>query len=115
MDDLARWQVLRILKPDLVAQFVGVSESSVRRYLAGKRHPAEDVARRLDHLSAIVEELRWSWTKEGVRQWFLRPRIGLFDGRSPAQILDGGKWNPVDPEPKALLDLAISGRSSDAT
>lgn len=116
MDNLVRWQVFRILKPAFVGQLVGVSESSVRRYLSGERRPADDnVARRLDHLAAIVEELRWSWTEEGVRQWFLRPRIALFEDRTPAQILEGGRWNPNDPGPKVLLDLAISGRSSDAT
>ena len=115
MGDSDKWSVLKILEPEFVAQCVGVSESSIRRYLVGKRRPAEDVARRLDHLAAIVEEIRWSWTTEGVRRWFFRPRIAFLDGRSPAQILQGGKWNPDDPELQVLLSLAISGRSSDAT
>jgi hypothetical protein len=98
---------------DGLAQFVGVSPASLRRYASRSRPTPDAVAARLHFLARVVAELKGAYNEVGVRRWFGRKRTGL-QGKSPAQLLKG-EWNPESRGPQRVLDLARSLASSPAT
>jgi hypothetical protein len=102
-----------LLGRDRVAQLVGTSEPSLRRYLAGSRSVPDDIAQRAHWLAIVVGYLRGGYNALGVRRWFERPRTQL-DGRAPQQLVSG-KWDPDDPGPMRVQALARSLVGSPAT
>lgn len=98
--------VSRVLEPDQLASLLGISVSSLRRYLSGERETPDDVAARLHHLALIVGDLAGAYNEVGIRRWFGRKRTAL-DGRAPAALL-AGEWNPDDPGPQQVRELARS-------
>jgi hypothetical protein len=102
-----------LLGRDRVAQLVGTSEPSLRRYLAGSRSVPDDIAQRAHWLAIVVGYLRGGYNALGVRRWFERPRTQL-DGSAPQQLLSG-KWDPDDPGPMRVQALARSLVGSPAT
>lgn len=96
--------VARTLDVDQLASLLNISASSLRRYLSGERETPDDVSARLHHLALIVGDLAGAYNDVGVRRWFGRSRAAL-DGRSPADILSG-EWNPDDPGPQKVRELA---------
>lgn len=103
----------RVLGVELLAQLLGVSPSSVRRYAAQARPTPDDVAARLHHLALIVGDLAGSYNDIGVRRWFTRPRAQL-GGQSPAAILRGD-WDPRADGPTRVRALAAALLDGPAT
>jgi hypothetical protein len=98
--------VSRVLDPDVLAPLLGISVSSLRRYLAGERDTPDDVAARLHHLALIVGDLGGAYNDVGIRRWFARKRSAL-GGQAPEALLAAG-WNPDDPGPQKVRELARS-------
>ena len=105
--------VNRVLGSDALAPLLGISPSSVRRYLSGSRATPDGIAARLHFLALVIGELAGAYNDFGVRRWFQRPRK-LLGSRSPAQLLDN-TWQPEDPGPQRVRDLAAALVSSPAT
>ncbi len=93
------------LGEDLLAELVGVSVSSVRRYAGGSRATPQDVAERLHFLALLIADLAGSYNDFGVRRWLNRPRTPL-GGRSPASLL--GEFDPEGPDAAAVATLAAT-------
>lgn len=98
---------------DRLADLVGVSVASLRRYAADQRPTPDVVAARLHLLARIVAELRGAYSEVGVRRWFERTRSRL-GGRSPDAIL-AGDWDPDGADAERVLALARSLSASPAT
>lgn len=108
------WQsVQRVLGLESMAELIGISVSSARRYFAGARTTPDEVAARLHFLAFVVGDLAGAYNDVGIRRWFHRPRQ-LLDGHTPAQLL-GGDWEPDDDGPQRVQALAASLGSSPAT
>jgi transcriptional regulator with XRE-family HTH domain len=95
-----------VLEPDQLALLLGVSASSLRRYLSGERDTPDDVADRLHHVALIVGDLAGAYNDVGIRRWFDRKRTAL-GGRTPASLL-AGEWRPDDEGPQKVRELARS-------
>ena len=108
------WHTLQnALGLDLLTQLLGISQSSVRRYLSGSRSTPDEVAARLHFLAFIVGDLAGAYNDIGVRRWFARPRKQL-NGHSPAQFLSDC-WLPDDEGPQRVRELAHALISSPTT
>src|SRR5262245_7802192 len=105
--------VSRVLDPDLLAPLLGISVSSLRRYLSGERETPDDVAARLHHVALIVGDLAGAYNEVGIRRWFGRKRSAL-GGKTPAALL-AAVWNPDDSGPQKVRELARSLVSLSAT
>ena len=103
-----------VLGGEVLASLLGISSSSVRRYLSGNRATS-----RWDRGSPPLPGTGHRRPCGGLpmtsasARWFQRPRK-LLDSRSPAQLLDG-TWQPEDPGPQRVRDLAAALVSSPAT
>lgn len=98
--------VSRVLEPEHLASLLNISLTSLRRYLSAERETPDAVAARLHHLALIVGDLAGAYNDVGVRRWFSRKRTAL-GGRPPAALL-AGDWNPEDPGPQKVRELARS-------
>jgi transcriptional regulator with XRE-family HTH domain len=98
--------VTRVFEPERLADLLGISLSSLRRYLSGSRDTPDEVAARLHHLALIVGDLAGAYNDVGIRRWFDRRRSALA-GRSPSALL-AGEWNPEDKGPQQVRALAQS-------
>jgi len=108
------WRTLQaILGMELLTRLLGVSLSSMRRYISGSRSTPDAIAARLHFLAFIVGDLGGAYNDIGVRRWFDRPRERL-DGDTPARAL-GHEWSPEDDGPRRVRDLARALISSPAT
>ena len=96
--------VSRVIDAEQLASLLNVSLSSLKRYASGGRVTPDEVAARLHHVALIVGDLAGAYNEVGVRRWFERKRTAL-DGRAPAALL-AGDWNPDDPAPQKVRDLA---------
>jgi hypothetical protein len=97
--------VIGTLGEELLAELVGVSVSSVRRYAGGSRAAPQDVAERLHFLALLIADLAGSYNDFGIRRWLNRPRTPL-GGRSPASLL--GEFDPEGPDAAAVAKLAAT-------
>ncbi len=102
-----------VLGIDRLAQLLGISLTSVRRYKAAARTTPDEVAGRLHFLSLVVGDLIGAYNAIGVRQWFDRRRAQL-GGRAPAELLRGA-WDPGASEASRVRELARSLAASPAT
>ena len=108
------WRTVeRVLGLESMAELMGISVSSARRYLAGERTTPDGVAARLHFLAFVVGDLAGAYNDVGIRRWFHRPRT-LLDGNTPAQLLEGN-WEPHDDGPRQVRQLAASLGPSPAT
>jgi len=108
------WRAVeRHLGLESMAELIGISASSGRRYLAGERSTPDGVAARLHFLAFVVGDLAGAYNDVGVRRWFHRPRK-LLNGNTPAQLLVGA-WEPHDDGPRQVRALAASIGPSPAT
>ncbi|MGH9312917.1 MAG: hypothetical protein ACRD1S_06935 [Vicinamibacterales bacterium] len=105
--------VARVFEPERLAVLLGISLSSLRRYLSGARHTPDEVAARLHHLALVVGDLAGAYNEVGIRRWFDRKRSALA-GRSPSALL-AGAWSPEDKGPQQVRALARSLTSLSAT
>jgi hypothetical protein len=97
---------LGTLGEDMLAEVLGVSVSSVRRYSAGNRNTPQDVAERLHFVAMLLADLAGSYNDYGIRRWFNRPRAAL-DGRRPIDLL-GPNFDPDGEAAKRVQELASS-------
>ena len=104
--------VNRVLGGDVLAPLLGISPSSVRRYLSGSRVTPDVIAARLHFLALVIGDLAGAYNDFGIRRWFNRPRK-LLGNHAPAQLL-GGTWQPEDPGPQRVRELAAALVSSPA-
>ena len=101
------WQAVEpVLGLESMAQLMGISASSARRYFAGTRTTPDTVAARLHFLAFVVGDLAGAYNDVGVRRWFHRPRK-LLNGNTPAQLLSG-EWGPDDKGPRQVRELAAA-------
>lgn len=108
------WRTVeRVLGLESMAELMGISVSSARRYLAGERTTPDGVAARLHFLAFVVGDLVGAYNDVGIRRWFRRPRK-LLNGHTPAQLLEGN-WEPHDDGPRQVRQLAASLGPSPAT
>ncbi len=97
--------LIATLGEDLLAELVGVSVSSVRRYATGSRVTPQDIAERLHFLALLIADLAGSYNDFGIRRWLNRPRTQL-GGRFPASLL--GEFDPEGPDAAVVAALAAS-------
>jgi hypothetical protein len=88
-----------------LGELAAVSEPSLRRYAAGERQVPDAVAQRLHFLAVVTAILRGSFNEFGIRRWFDRRRQAIGN-RTPARMLRGD-WTPDEPDPEAVMDLAV--------
>ena len=101
------WRTVeRILGLESMAELIGISVSSARRYCAGARTTPDAAAARLHFLAFVVGDLAGAYNEVGVRRWFHRPRH-LLNGHTPAQLLEGD-WGPDDDGPRQVRELAAA-------
>lgn len=101
------WEpVIGTIGEDMVAELLGVSVSSVRRYSAGNRATPQDVAERLHFIAMLLADLAGSYNEYGVRRWFTRPRAAL-QGRRPIDALGVG-FDPEGEPARQVQELAAS-------
>ena len=98
--------VVESLGEGLLAELIGISESSLRRYKSGTRETPQGVAERLHFLALVLADLAGSYNEYGIRRWFTRPRVPL-GGRRPADLL-GESFDPEGDDAKAIRGLAAS-------
>ena len=97
-------RLLDVLGRDQLAGLVGISPSSVVRYARGERETPDPVAARLHFLALAVGDLAGAYNDIGIRRWFERKRT-VLEGRALAALLRGA-WQPEDPGPLQVRDLA---------
>lgn len=93
-----------VLGEDMLAELLGVSVSSVRRYGAGNRSTPQDVAERLHFIAMLLADLAGSYNEYGVRRWFARRRAALH-GRRPVDALGEG-FDPDGEQAQQVQRLA---------
>ncbi len=96
-----------------LADLLGISPASIRRYQKGTRATPDVVAGRLHYLATLVGDLAGAYNDFGIRRWFERPRH-LLDGKAPRELLRGD-WDPEDPGARRVRELARSLGASAAT
>jgi hypothetical protein len=105
--------MIELFGVERLAELVGVSIASLRRYAADQRPTPDVVAARLHLIARIVAELRGAYSEVGVRRWFERTRSHLA-GRSPDSLLSG-EWEPDGDDAERVLALARSLTASPTT
>ena len=105
--------MIELFGAERLAELVGVSVASLRRYAGDQRPTPDVVAARLHLIARIVAELRGAYSEVGVRRWFERARSPL-GGRSPDTLLSG-EWDPDGGDAERVLALARSLTGSPAT
>lgn len=98
---------------DRLAELLGTSSASVRRYHSGSRKTPDAIAARLHFLATLLGDLAGAYNEYGIRRWFERPRSAL-GGRAPDEVLSG-EWDPHDEEVRKLRNLTRSLTGSPAT
>lgn len=102
------WFVVRQYIPDdLLSQLVDVSKSCIPQYASGEIDTPSPVCWRLHTIALIIGDLVGTYSDEGVKQWFTRPRKEAFAGCTPIELLSG-EWLPHDLNPTKVRDFAHS-------
>lgn len=108
------WPAMReIFGDEALAELLGTSLSSLKRYAGEERATPPKIAERLHWVVMVVADLAGSYNEFGIRRWFERGRSQL-DGRSPRKAL-GSDWSPSDPEAQSIRSLAASLVGAGAT
>jgi hypothetical protein len=90
-----RLHLLRdILGDDLTAALLGVPVNALQA-LPDRETLPDDADARLTALVPLIDDLRGSYTDDGVRRWWDRPRSAL-DGRSPLETWARAQGQPSD-------------------
>jgi hypothetical protein len=105
--------VERVLGTESLAALLGISVSSLRRYVSGARATPDEVAARLHFLALVIGYLAGSYNEYGVRRWFSRKRAALGD-RAPSELL-AGDWDADDEGPVRIAALAAALLDSPST
>ncbi len=108
------WPAMRgIFGDEALAELLGVSPSSLKRYASAERATPSKIAERLHWVAMVVADLAGSYNDFGMRRWFERSRSQLH-GCSPRKAL-GSEWNPNDPAAQRVRVLAASLAGAGAT
>lgn len=108
------WPAMReIFGDEALAELLGISASSLKRYAGEERITPPRIAERLHWVAMVVADLAGSYNNFGMRRWFERSRSQL-DGRSPRRAL-GREWSPRDPAAQRVRALAASLVGAGAT
>lgn len=99
-------ELLQIFDADQLADLIGTSAVSLRRYIAGSRSVPDGIAARLHWLALVTADLAGAYNPIGIRRWFERPRSQL-DGRAPRELL-GRDWDPDDEPVEDVRRLAAA-------
>src|SRR5918999_424099 len=105
--------MIELFGAERLAELVGISVASLRRYAGDQRPTPDVVAARVHVIARIVGELRGAYSEVGVRRWFERVRSQL-GGRSPDALLSG-EWDPDGADAERVLALARSPSASPTT
>lgn len=85
-DVLDRVAALLTASPDALAELVGGSASTLRRWRSGQSEPAGAGAERVRTVGLMIEQLHHVFTPNGVLDWFHREPPGL--GAIPLALLE---------------------------
>ena len=91
-----------VIKPQGLEPFQFSTKSSPSDGWGATRCDA--VAARVHFLALAVGDLAGAYNDIGIRRWFERKRT-VLEGRAPAAVFRG-KWQPEDPGPLQIRDLA---------
>ncbi|MBU6142057.1 hypothetical protein KGO95_02995 [Patescibacteria group bacterium] len=97
-----------LLGEELLASLLGITRQDLRRHVVSPHTLTGQTTDRLNLLSAICHNLQGSYTRDGIRGWFVRERYQLKNKR-PIDILKGDWW-PRDPDILLVLELSASLR-----
>jgi hypothetical protein len=110
----SEWRRLtKVFEPEQLAELLGISPVSLRRYQSNARQTPDDVAARLHYLALVTADLGGAYNEIGIRRWFQRKRT-LLDGHAPGELLRAG-WLPEAPGAARVRALARSLTASPAT
>lgn len=98
--------LLKVFDLENLADLIGTSGVSLRRYLAGSRTMPDMLASRVHWLALVLSDLAGAYNDFGIRRWFERERTQLH-GRSPRQVL-GRDWDPDSPDVDKVRELAAA-------
>ena len=93
-----------------LGHFLNLPPSSVARYAAGDRRTPDAITARLHAIALIIGDLAGVYDALALRRWFDRKRT-VLDGRPPADFFRGD-WQPHDPGPRRVRELACSEADS---
>lgn len=82
------------IKQTEVAILLGTRPEQVSRWNKGQAHPHSSTERALLELEFIVDQLGDFYEPNEARQWLFSPQKHL-EGRSPAELIQGGKIDEV--------------------
>ena len=99
-------ELLQIFDPDQLAELVGSSAVSLRRYSAGTRTMPDRLAARIHWLALLVSDLAGAYNELGIRRWFERSRSQL-NGHAPEHYLRND-WDPETPSVQKVRGLAAA-------
>ena len=106
----AVWLRQQGLRVNDLAEILGVSESTIRRWVSDEdeSQPSGELAERVVVIAKVVNHLRHAITARGMVQWLERPHPEL-DGRAPIdEVKDADSY-------RRLINLASGARSFVAT
>lgn len=87
------WRSVHTVLGDALAEaLTGVDATTGQRFASGELPAPRDVAARVQFVAHVNVALAGSYTDEGIRRWWQRPRQAL-GGRSPLAAL-GTDWDP---------------------
>lgn len=89
-----------------LADLLGISLASLRRYATGERATPQAVAERMHWIAMVAADLAGSYNEFGIRRWFERPRQQL-KRRSPRQLLKAN-WTPDSLEALKIKELSAA-------
>lgn len=77
-----------------LARVTGVTDSTVRSWLAQTRTPGREPTERLLELAAIVDRLRAVMEPEYISLWLRKPHLDL-DDEKPLDVIAKGEYRKV--------------------
>jgi hypothetical protein len=91
------------LSPADIAEIVGASSRSVRRWMAGDAEPQRQALQRLLELTTVMTALAGVIRPDDAHLWLFTPNR-LLDYATPAALLANGEWRRVIALIEALAD-----------
>jgi predicted transcriptional regulator len=82
------------IAPDQLAQIVGRSERTARRWLAGETEPRGEARRQLTEISNVLEEFSKAFPGGEAGAWLVR-RDPELDYHTPAELIEQGRAREV--------------------
>lgn len=99
-------ELLRIFDLGDLADLVGSSAVSLRRYASRARTMPDQLAARVHWLALVVSDLAGAYNEFGIRRWFERPRAQL-EAQAPKDLLRG-EWDPQSRPVEEVRRLAAA-------